>query len=172
MDPNEITTEESPAETLRQNVQIAQYEQSEQDRLQNNKLRKLSSFKKNRGGPALHVPWIGLWVMLLLAILVDVISFLINLLPVVGGILEAVVLTPISILMFWLYGLLSGISLFRGTRKFITSFVCIAGFLPVLNAIPEWTFEVIALIVITFTEVNAGKLLNKLPKSIKRVLPK
>ncbi len=171
MNPEENTDPyEGSADGLRQNAQVAEYEQSENSRLQVIQQQKAMQQK----APKPHVPWIRLWIMLLFAILIDIISFLINLLPIIGGVLQTIFLTPVVILIFWLWSLLTGVSLFRGARKYVTMVASMAGFIPVVNAIPEWTGEVIVLMIISSAEVYGGKMIKSLPvpRGIKNTMAK
>lgn len=145
MNPNETTTEDN----LRQNSQIAEYEEQEKYRLgqlENQRLKNLSDSKKNKSGPA--SPEMGLTTFALMlgaAGLVDLISFGMDFIPVVGGAIEAVTLTPISMLGFWMWCKIKGISMTKGIRGPITAVVIAIGFIPVVNALPEWTCEILML---------------------------
>ena len=127
-----------------QNPQIEQYTAEENARIDG--LKKLSELKKSKGGPAVQEMGLATFaLMIMVAGLFDVISLGINALPVVGGAIQLVTLTPLAALTFWLWTKIKGISMTKGIRGPITAIVIAVGFIPVVNALPEWTCEILML---------------------------
>ncbi len=161
MNPNE---EESKADTLRENTQVAQYEAQESARLQKNKLKKLADFKKNKGGPVdpqLTLSTFGL--MFGVAIFFDVISFGMNFIPFIGGLLQDITVTPIAIMTFFICLKMHGISFTKGTRGFSLLLTVVIGFIPIINALPEWSVYIGGLY------LSQTKISTSMQKSLKKV---
>ena len=141
MNPNEEV--ENKADELRQNTQIAQYTAVESVRLQNNQLKKLSAIKKNKGGPVTgKMSLTTFFLMLVVAVFFDATSLIVNFIPFIGGLLQTVTITPIAIITFFLWMKMNGISFTKGSRGIFTIAVAAIGFIPLLNALPEWTMYI------------------------------
>jgi hypothetical protein len=127
-----------------QNSQIEQYTNEENARIAG--LKKLSGQKKNEAGPAAQKMGLATFaLMLMVAALFDLISFGVNALPIIGGAIQLVTITPLAALTFWLWTKIKGISMVKGMRGPITAIVIAIGFIPVVNALPEWTCEILML---------------------------
>ena len=154
------------ADNLRQNTQnsqIAEYTAKEQNRLQGTRLKKLASFKKNRGGPAEPQLTLSTFaLMFLVAIFIDAISIGMNFIPAIGGLLEDITIAPAATLIFFIWLKMHGINFTKGPRGLFFILTIIIGFIPIVNAIPEWTFFVCGLY-FSGTKLSTGmqKTLNK-----------
>ncbi|MEI8061843.1 MAG: hypothetical protein WCG97_00910 [bacterium] len=104
------------------------------------------------------LPWGTFFLMLILAIIFDVGCFLMNLIPIAGGFLEDVTITPAAILSFWIWFKMKGIKFTKGSRGLVTVIVGIVGFIPVLNAFPKWTCEIIYMKI----AISGGKKLKQI----------
>lgn len=131
---------------------IADYSEVEQ-----NRLKKLSELKKDRGSttPELHTGTFAL--MLMVAVLIDIIDLLLNL-TVVGGFIEDFTLAPLAIMVFWIWFKMSGVNFTKGYRGVVTAIVAFAGFIPFVNALPRWTAEVLM--------VKAGSKIERVAKDV------
>lgn len=177
MNPNEATVEEAEqggdpyagaADQLRensqQNAQIQAYTANENARLQRNRLKKLASFKKNKGGPAEpHLVLSTFVLMLGVAIFFDAISIIMNFIPVLGGIVQDITISPAATLTFSIWLKMHGIPFTKGPRGFFLLLTTVIGFIPVVNALPEWTCFVIGLY-LSGTKMSTG-----MQKSLKKV---
>lgn len=152
------------ADSLRENAQIAEYSAQENARLQNKRMRNLASFKKERGGPIdpqLTLSVFGL--MLGVAIFFDAISFGLNFIPLIGGLLQVITVTPVATLTFAIWLKMHGINFTKGPRGFFILLTAIIGFIPVVNALPEWTVYVIGLY------LSGSKISTTMQKSLNKV---
>ncbi len=90
-----------------------------------------------------NISLVGFILMLLLAVMFDIAGFIINLIPFVGGVIEDLTITPMAIFAFWIWFKMKGISLTKGTRKLVTAACIVVGFIPIINALPKWTCEIV-----------------------------
>lgn len=99
--------------------------------------------------------------MLAVAILFDLASFLINLIPFVGGAVSSITITPLATLTFFLWFKMHGVS-YNKTSRWATAIITpIIEFIPVLNAFPTWILEVIIITVSVNAEETVEKFLKK-----------
>lgn len=91
------------------------------------------------------LPFTTFALMLGTAIFFDVLTALINLLPLGGGIISSFILEPFIILTFWIWCKSKGINFTKGSRGILTAVTLIIGFIPIINALPEWTLAIIML---------------------------
>ncbi len=150
MNPNEEeqsgTDYTDVANDLRQRTKIDQYVNEENSRLEDQKLKKLSEFKNNTGGPvAPELNFATFTLMFGVAGFFDLIKLGINIVPIVGGAIGAITITPLGILTFWFWTKAKGISMTKGIRGPVTAILMTMSFIPVVDALPEFTGEIIML---------------------------
>lgn len=164
MNPEDNTDQYAgAADQLRENTQVAEYTAKEQNRLQGQKLKKLASFKKNKGGPAAQNLSLSTFLLMFgVAIFFDAISLIMNFIPIVGGLLQLITITPVATLTFFIWLKMHGINFTKGPRGFLLILTVIIGFIPVINALPEWSSFVLGLY-LSGTKISTGmqKSLNK-----------
>ncbi len=150
-------------------VQMQQYENQENSRLQEIQQSENQQRQAQNATPKEKpIPWLTFQIMLFVAVIADILCFLINLIPVIGGVLEDILLTLPIAFIFWVISKISGVPIFKGLRGVVTSATIVVGFIPVVNAIPKWSFDVLALVAITLAEKAAGKALKNMPKVAKK----
>jgi hypothetical protein len=164
MNPEDNTDQYAgAADQLRENTQVAQYEAQENTRLQNKKIKAVGIMK--RAKPATTGKQLSLSTFLLMfgvAIFFDVISLIMNFIPIVGGLLQLITITPVATLTFFIWLKMHGINFTKGPRGFLLILTVIIGFIPVINALPEWSSFVLGLY-LSGTKISTGmqKSLNK-----------
>ena len=86
-----------------------------------------------------------------------------NFIPVIGGVLEDITIAPAATLIFFIWLKMHGVNFTKGPRGFFLILTIIIGFIPIINAIPEWTFFVLGLY------LSGTKLSTGMQKSLKKV---
>lgn len=109
--------------------------------------------------------------LILVSLLFDAAAALVNLIPVAGGVIAAIVVTPLGGLTFYFMFARKNVS-FRGSpTRAITLFLSpLLELIPVLNALPIWTAEVFILALSVRAEDEIKKhaeLIQKLDKRFK-----
>jgi hypothetical protein len=147
------TTETNPNAVAQQenerNRIIAEAERAEERRLgaiQEAKARKSNLEKQNKSKDSEKEGGMSnstFRLMLGAAIFVDILTVLINLIPVVGGFIADFTIQPMVIIGFAIWCKVKGIPAFKKDRIFWTLSYFVIGFIPVLSALPEWTMQVI-----------------------------
>jgi len=164
MNPEDNTDQYAgAADQLRENTQVAQYEALESARIQNNRLKKVAISKKNNNKPVSKNLSLSTFLLMFgVAIFFDVISLIMNFIPIVGGLLEDITITPVATLTFFIWLKMHGVNFTKGPKGFFLILTIIIGFIPVINALPEWSSFVLGLY-LSGTKLSTGmqKSLNK-----------
>jgi hypothetical protein len=166
MNPDADTIEEDGtlADSLRENAQLAQYEAEESARLQKQAYMRAGVLRRKKADTTsgkLGLATFGL--MLLVAVLFDTVKVLINLIPFVGGVLEDFTIAPLATFVFFIWLKMHGINFTKGPRGFFFLLTIVLNFVPILNALPEWTSFVVGLY------LSESKISTSMQKSLKKV---
>lgn len=163
----DIIQEENPADILRGNVQeaqIAQHTANENARLQGTRLKNLAAFKKDKGGPTEHRLALGTFALMFgVAIFFDIMKIIINFIPFVGGLLEDITIAPIATLTFFIWLKMHGVNFTKGPRGFFFLLSVVLSFIPIINALPEWTGFIVGLY------ISESKISTSAQKSLKKI---
>lgn len=139
---------------------IDQYALIEQARLESVRESQINSQKASAKKEG-ELPWGTFALMFGTALFFDSLGVLINIIPVIGGFVESITITPTFLFLFWIWCSMKGIRLMKGFRGAFTAAMAVVGFLPILNALPTRSAEVIMLKVSMAAEKEVKKIGGK-----------
>lgn len=107
--------------------------------------------------------------MIGVALTIDGVQFLINLIPLVGWIIASILSIGVA-LMFWYWFKLNGVSFLRGKAALLRvatiSTGTIVEIIPIFNSLPAWTATVVVMLIIVKLEDEMYNVKNKLKGAV------